>query len=701
MLQEAKNEGLTIKVRHAKILFCGASKAGKTSFSRLLRNQKHETDYKSTPAGESQQVLISEKVNVVGTNWVELDCKLEAKNIIDRLILKMRNNPDTSEIPTSNQMATQPIVREDKQPTETEVEMAMHTGNLIAPISELKMSETWDLVTLLDTGGQPEFINLLPAINASTAITFIVLDISEGRECLDKPVVAQYNSEGYSNYCKCDLKYTTIHLLKCLLSSVKVAATRDGFCPDFGFIEKIPGKVDSQPVVRIMGTQVDLLERKFGKKYKEELSEINKRIKDEVEQINKQNILKFLIDDDGKYITPIDNTIPRDPEKIYKPRTTQHKTKEKIQNIRQEASTILSEKAQYEIPITWFILELELRKSENVCIHLSEVQKICNSIMPPHKILNIDQITEILKFYHNCGTLLYFWEVEGMKDFVITNPQWLFTNLTKLMMCKFEDKFSYHDANDKKKLQNGICCTEYFKKLVNEPDLHGIKLESFIKLLIYLKIIAPLGSEYFIPNILPLCTITNDFLNNYGTTAAFKQDGQCIASEIQPLLIEFSFGTVPRGLFGFLIVQLLQDNLHSYAIDGENDYEKNIFCRCSDMIIFSKNSWWFVTIIDKISYLELQIRTQNEKASCHCEVQEAVTEALKTVCTQFQWKFNDCRYGFLCQSKICSSQKKPEHLSLLSDKEPIPENIPNITQCKYKRTIEMEIDKQIWFKVCT
>ena len=94
MLQQAKDEDLTINVRHAKVLFCGAAKAGKTSFSHLLRNKEHDTDYKSTPAGDVQQVLVSDKVNVVGTNWISLDSKLETQQITNRLIAKLQNQKE-------------------------------------------------------------------------------------------------------------------------------------------------------------------------------------------------------------------------------------------------------------------------------------------------------------------------------------------------------------------------------------------------------------------------------------------------------------------------------------------------------------------------------------------------------------------------------------------------------------------------------
>ena len=97
MFQQAKKEDLIISVRHAKILFCGASKAGKTSFCRLLRKKKHETAYNSTLAGNSQQILMSGKVDA---NWVDLTNELEIQELTKRLVQKLqyqRNNNQKDE----------------------------------------------------------------------------------------------------------------------------------------------------------------------------------------------------------------------------------------------------------------------------------------------------------------------------------------------------------------------------------------------------------------------------------------------------------------------------------------------------------------------------------------------------------------------------------------------------------------------------
>ena len=758
MLQQAKNDGLTINVRHAKILFCGASCAGKTSFSRLLRNQKHETVYKSTPAGDAQQVLISGRVNVEGTNWINLDSKLETQEVTKRLILKLQNQKDDRRdiLPVNADSSLKPIpVVKNTTPKKVKlsnqiVASPAHTNIVGAAKLDLKGSmpesetftaegsklstwvdsasklvtknvqttkligieeqmvtftdsisdnvpKTWDLFTLLDTGGQPEFINMLPAINSSTAITFVILNMSSGKECLNNSVLAQYKCEGY-NYSKFSLKYTNIHLLKCLLSSIKVAAMKKGYF-HADIIKKVTEDTQSQPIVCIIGTCADILKKQFGEKYSEEIYKINEEVKKLIETIEKEEVMVFWCDASGNYVIPIDNTASREPQKeVAKDQNMKAIQQETIQNIeiiRECSNDILRKKAQLEIPISWFILELELRNNDKVCIPLTEVQDICDRIMPLHRKMKIEEIKEVLKFYHLYGMLLYFGEVDGMKDFVITNPQWLFINLSKIIMCKFENNANdLYGAHHIKKVHNGICYMEFLERL--KLDLQGIELQSFVKLLVHLKIIAPMvDNGYFIPTVLPPCNENISFSEEeYGNPAAFTLEGESICLEVEPLLIEFTFGTIPRGLFGLLIVQLLQYNL-DFKLYGNNDHT---LCRCADLITFYIKPCYYVSLRDRIFYLELQVRVKGNKPSCHYKVQTAVTEALKKVCDEFYWQFSDCCYGFLCCQH--PKQSQGEHLTSLSSHPPFTDKIPEYSYCKSDQATPLGKAHTIWFEVC-
>ena len=769
MVQQAKKDGLTITVRHGKILFCGASQAGKTSFYRLLRNRSHKDDLESTPVGHAKQVLISEKVNLVDTDWVSLDSNLETQALTDRLILKLRKpkvpksietsteainsiklkkqnveqNISTANMSTSteslvhttdtkltsnNLQSTEKAVTEvsyaktinspdlENQPLTpavdqlqpfTENKIANYNDSVNAPLSELekRIPETFDLFTLLDTGGQPEFINLLPAINSSTTITFVVVNMSEGKECLDNPVKPQYKREGFE-YTSQKLRYTNMHLLKCLLSSIRISAiqTKKDFLHQ-NVIKVVKQDEHPQSVVCVIGTHADKLEENLD----DVVSYINKRISQlEIIAQNDNKALVIWSDSDGKYLRPVDNTVPRETQVksgvIKKSSMTyiQERTLATVQSIRDKSKELLEKKRQYEIPISWFILELDIRtfckSNEKVCISLSDIEKISDKIMPSDKKLGKRVIIEIMKFYHIFGTLLYFDEVNGMNEFVITDPQWLFTNLTKIVTCQF-DKNHCYDANLIKKLRNkGICDVELFKKL--NLNLQDIKMEYFLKLLVQLKVMVPKDNslkEYFIPSILPVrddkIGVKNIFNEDFEKAVVFTADGKEI--EIDPLLIGFTFSTFPRGLFGFLVVQLLQDN-QSYELYNVNED----MCYCYvDLITFQIDTFWYVTLIDHVSYLEVQVRIQgNKKPSYHCQVQKAVTEALKKVCRQFNWQFTDCRYGYLC--KRCYKCSNVNHLSMLSTEESIPLKIPEYTKCSNKQAMELGKYQKIWFEVC-
>ena len=72
---------------------------------------------------------------------------------------------------------------------------------------------------------------------------------------------------------------------------------------------------------------------------------------------------------------------------------------------------------------------------------------------------------------------------------------------------------------------------------------------------------------------------------------------------------------------------------------------------------------------------------------------------MKKVCEDFNWQFEDCRYGFTCRAHAAESQDK--HLALLSESQPIPNAIPKEAYCKNWRPTPLSIAHTIWFKVHT
>ena len=751
MIQLAKDKRLTIKVRHAKILFCGAAHAGKTSFSRLLQGKPHIYDYKSTQFGETSQVL-STKVSVESSKWVVLDRKLETEKLMMylRVLLQKSENQKEDEafynfdiastvntasskatiepvqsiektvtqttgtksndqqwnddVPEdqpfisvlNNQPSELPHAKEESSPLNDKLRLSVEKEMANLSTSELrdKIPDTWDLFTLLDTGGQPEFIKMLPAINDFAALTFVVLNMCKGKKCINDNVKAQYSCKDH-DYPEHELKYTNKELIECLLSSVRSATTvqeRKFFSKSF--IEKIvvPGDnkhPNPKPVVCFIGTHAD------------EVSGIINVVVDCIDkEISELDIMKntenkpFITWCDiltKKLIIPIDNRTIENVESS----DIQRNTSISVNNIHDESNKLLDEKTQYEIPISWFILELEIRKyckiNKVVCLRMNKIKVICDQIMPTNKSMKIEMIKEVMKFYHTFGTLLYFHEVKGFNDIVITDPQWLFNNLTKIITCKFDKNL--HSSTEICDMVNKGICTENLLGKVTLDLCEDVKISSFLELLVYLKVIAPINNcQYFIPSVL---RTRNDEIfsgvksgEQYGKAVAYKANEEV---EIEPLFITSKFGTIPRGLFAFLIVELLQRHPEFHS---KNNPSNNSYYCFADLITFRIDPWWYFTLTDKISYLMLQVRVKRKnQPSYHHQVQNYVTKALEIVCDHFDWSLNNFRYGFLC--KECPNK----HPSLLVDEVPISSITYDYTKCMDDEIMDLKTEQRIWFEV--
>ena len=88
------------------------------------------------------------------------------------------------------------------------------------------------------------------------------------------------------------------------------------------------------------------------------------------------------------------------------------------------------------------------------------------------------QVEAALRFHHTFGVLLYFHDVPGMSNYVISNPQWLFANLTNLVCCSFDRTIV--DRNDIKKLKSKGILSKNLIKEINTDSLGGIDIRYFL-----------------------------------------------------------------------------------------------------------------------------------------------------------------------------------------------------------------------------
>ena len=318
--------------------------------------------------------------------------------------------------------------------------------------------------------------------------------------------------------------------------------------------------------------------------------------------------------------------------------------------VRNKIDILAADKDLYELPITWMLFEFEIRQ---VCSNKGKAyisfKDCCTTAQQINLISSAEEIKSALTYHHLLGVLLYYPDVPGLCDYIIVDHQWLFDRISSIVCFTFKHSSNKLAKNNLK--YNGILTKELIQELHWQEEL---KEEYFIALLVKMKIIAPIKregsteSDYFIPYILPTYTIqskSDDILLQYG----YMQG--------EPLLIQFVSNLLPRGFFCCLVVEMLQQLPDSW---GHLYTQKDIRHTFSNLITFQLQSSYSLSLIDKLSYLEVQIRHQESdyyhRFPIHIKVQEFLASALEVVCEKLTFHSGRLRYGFYCKCREYSDE---------------------------------------------
>ena len=205
---KANNE--TLKVSYTTVLFTGSSGVGKTTLLNKLNKQPLNKHHQSTGVVESKHTICVKTTAVIksteGLQWIDLDYDSMISHLNKHLRnLKFPSSPpeeslsdDLDEKIDNSQSETpslhlSPTSSLTDIPNTTRNEGAVETNKVnIANADEVavdiakadssnvpSLGEVWDIINFLDTGGQPELVNILPAVSSLIALTFIVFNLSE------------------------------------------------------------------------------------------------------------------------------------------------------------------------------------------------------------------------------------------------------------------------------------------------------------------------------------------------------------------------------------------------------------------------------------------------------------------------------------------------------------------------------------------
>ena len=672
-LHTAKSKKMVVKFQHIKILLSGSAAAGKTSFCRLLFRSKFCSEYCSTDIVEAKRgmTVTRKKYGMLKQEddilWLELDLKNQLKYfktlLNTRLFKSSKSNidhlpqqavappqqaqmtlkaPSTSteqiavpmskahsELHVSHIPTAAPAIKTIHKYHESKTEVDINKSPALP--STMKIGNTVKMITVLDTGGQPEYAMLLPAINSMPTINFVVHDLTKS---LDEPVQVRYKRKGHCENPMYFLNYNNldmIQLLMCLITDSQEQKPKEA--PRCISIPK-------KSYIGFVGTHYDKVNNEVVQSFNKTLS-----------HVQKDRDCQSILSAENGILFPVDNTTAGDSEM----------EGNEVKRIRKRVEDLTNDMKPVELPITWMILELELQSirindKKNYILY-EEYEQIAklNASITDEK-----EMKACLKYFHVLGIVLHFNDTESteqskentkvnteLNKWIIVDLQWLFTNLAKIMRLSLKLDFPEQSLKDKfteqKLLAKELIECEHIKL----EDINQEEMKYFFSVLIHLKVITTvtIGQDekqveyYYLPCALP-------------STMLYSDSCRFILSE--PLLIRFSSGFLPRGFFCSLVSYLLKKQRN---FKWKDQLGNTSIKHYSNVITFRLPDKSFLCLHDKIHYLEVQVRHYKRDVSLtyHSKILPVLKDCFNTVCQQLRLDFKKLEYGFLCHASYNSN----------------------------------------------
>ena len=246
---------------------------------------------------------------------------------------------------------------------------------------------------IMDTGGQPEFHEIMPFILNGPALHLVFFNLTFS---LDDPVPIRFcQQDGTDSMITYNSSYTGKQMISQLLSSL--------YCLSKDL------SPDSESAAVLIGTHLDLLKGQEGQEEKR-IMEINDSLK---------NLLSNVEFHDRAFLT-----YPTQDGKstVFIPVNNYSGSEEEIEQLQTFMSKFINDRfGSVELPSSWLWFHLILRhryeSSPGVC-KLADCKALAKGCG-----LDDDDVPQVLRYiHHHLGTILFYENIQGLNELVIVIP---------------------------------------------------------------------------------------------------------------------------------------------------------------------------------------------------------------------------------------------------------------------------------------
>ena len=375
---------------------------------------------------------------------------------------------------------------------------------------------------VIDTGGQPEFHEMLPALITGPAINLLVFKLTKNLQ--DRYEIEYRLHSGNSKPYKTSLTHEEM-IFRSLSSIACLTHSSIGWN-----IGEDLEKDKSESAAFLIGTHRDLVEQERVATFNEHL---RAKLKSSRELFGTNLVQSHSKD---QVVFAIDNI----------------KDKDEIEHLQKSLNRVIEERFhEVTVPTSWYAFSLKLRKRKAPILS----KKFCIKIAEECGIPEETFMSALWYLHHRVGLLMHFPEVEGLRDVVIIQLQVIFDRITSLITSQFTFEEIGHAAAVSDFSDSGIFTEETLRKL-STKERDQLTPTRIVSLLQCLHIVTQLKikgkmrrveKRYFMP-----CALKPFVL---GTASSAH-----VVSDLcpPPLLVWFECGYTPVGVFCCLVVYLLE-----------------------------------------------------------------------------------------------------------------------------------------------